>query len=89
MGIIIHMWRQGELIENATVFPIFALLFYVFSSTNTQAIYGLVNILGLFAILRRLNSIMILEEKQSINQGYVSKEEVCVNFKDASFQWGF
>jgi hypothetical protein len=39
------------------------LLFYIFASTNGMAIYGLLNMFGLLAILKRFNSILVLEEK--------------------------
>jgi hypothetical protein len=39
------------------------LLFYIFASTNGMAAYGLLNMLELLAVLKRFNSILVLEEK--------------------------
>jgi hypothetical protein len=66
-----------------------AMVFYIFLSINQMTYMALVSLQTFMAVIYRISTIFELGEYQFIREESVKKEDVKVEFEQASLTWGF
>ena len=66
---------------------LFALIQYLFLNVMTVSVRGLVTLLNLFALTKRIASVLALPDHKMQRQDYGSQEERGVKIANADFSW--
>ena len=87
--IFLSEWMQGRELTNEKAVSVLSVIYFVFFVVNNVFYFGLANCQTYLAILRRLSTVMEMDEFKRYRVTDRPSEETSILLENAAFSWGF